>query len=440
MLGSIAGLAVGYVVLRGLLVVAKGPVWLNATPDWRVVVFALAAGFASAILFGLTPALQVGRQHHRAIFTRQILIGAQVAASCVLMIVAGLLGRALDHATSTDPGFEYRQVVSIDPGLSRYSYSPARAQAYLDSLQDRLRAIPGVQSISLAISPPLGRVTISAGIDVGGRPVGMQLNRVDTRFFETMKIPLLRGRNLKPGDTHVAVISESMARLAWPGQDAIGKTFTLGQPYTVVGICGSVRLAKFGDSDSVQAYLPVEAGDQTALNVLVRTAASPQDLARSAVAAARAMDAETVPDVQLLSTAFRTRLEGAEYSAWAVSVLGFIAHLLACLGIVGVVAYAVSQRTKEIGIRMALGAQSTQVLSVVLRQFSRPVVAGLIVGLGGAAALSQVLRGRLYGISNFDPATYLAAIAIFLVTVTFAALLPARRALRIDPLSALRHE
>jgi hypothetical protein len=268
----------------------------------------------------------------------------------------------------------------------------------------------------------------------------MQLNRVDPRFFETMKIPLVRGRNLKPADTHVAVISESMARLAWPGRDAVGKTFTLGQPYTVVGICGSVRLAKFGDSDSVQAYLPIEPADLTALSMLVRTAAAPQDLARSAVAAARAMDVETIPEVQLLSTAFRTRLEGAEYSARAVSVLGFIAHLLACLGIAGVVAYAVSQRTKEIGIRMALGAQSSQVLSVVLRQFSRPVVAGLIVGLGGAAALSQFLRGRLYGISNLDPATYLVAIAVFLMTVTIAALLPARRALRIDPLRALRHE
>jgi predicted lysophospholipase L1 biosynthesis ABC-type transport system permease subunit len=186
--------------------------------------------------------------------------------------------------------------------------------------------------------------------------------------------------------------------------------------------------------------LPVEPGDQTALNILVRTAAAPQDLARAAVAAARAMDAETVPEVQLLSSAFRTRLEGAEYSAWAVSVLSFIAHLLACLGIAGVVAYAVSQRTKEIGIRMALGAQSSQVLSVVLRQFSRPVVAGLIAGLSGAAALSQVLRGRLYGISNFDPTTYAIAIAVFLVTVTAAAILPARRALRIDPLRALRHE
>jgi ABC-type antimicrobial peptide transport system permease subunit len=146
------------------------------------------------------------------------------------------------------------------------------------------------------------------------------------------------------------------------------------------------------------------------------------------------------PEVQLLSSAYGSRLQGAEYSALAVSLLGAIAHLLACLGIVGVVAYAVSQRTKEIGLRMALGAQPSQVLSVVLRQFSIPVAAGLIVGVAGAAALSQLLRGQLYGISNLDPTTYLVAIAVFIVTVVVSALLPARRALRIDPLSALRHD
>ena len=319
---------------------------------------------------------------------------AQVAASCILLIVAGLLGRALDHAASTNPGFEYRRLVSIAPGLSGNGYSPARSQA-IRTLRTRIRALPGVQSVSLTISPPLGNVTISAGIEVDGRPVSMQLNRVDPQFFETMKIPLLRGRNLKPGDTHAAVISESMARLAWPGQDALGKTFTLVQPYTVVGICGSVRLAKFGDSDSVQAYLPVEPGDQTGFEYSGEDSRlAPGSRPRPPWRPPRPWTPRPFPEVQLLSTAFRTRLEGAEYSARAVSVLSFIAHLLACLGIVGVVAYAVSQRTKEIGIRMALGAQSSQVLSVVLRQFSRPVVAGLIVGLGGAAALSQVLTRK----------------------------------------------
>lgn len=441
LLGSAAGLALGYVVLRSLLVATGGPAWLDASPDWRVIAFALAAGFASAILFGLTPALQAGRQRHRALVARQVLIGAQVAASCILLIVAGLLGRALEHATSTHPGFEFKQVLSIDLGLSRHGYSPAGAQAYLDALQNRLRALPGVQSVALALSPPLGNVTITAGIGVEGRRVDVQLNHIDPQFFETMRIPILRGRNLKPGDTRAVVISESMARLAWHGKDALGRTFTVDGDFTVVGIAGNVQSVKFGDnSDSVQAYFPVETADFSSLSVLVKTSAPPQDLARSAVTTARALDPNLFPSVQLLSSAFRTKLQGAEYSALAVSVLGSVAHLLACLGIVGVVAYAVSQRTKEIGIRMALGAKPSHVLSVVLRQFSRPVAAGLIVGVGGAAALSQFLRGKLYGISNLDPATYLVAIAVFILTVAVAALLPARKALRVDPLRALRHE
>ena len=440
LLGSVAGLALGHVVLRFLMVWAEVPAWIDPTPDRRVIAFAIGMGFAAAILFGLTPAWQAARQRHRATVMRQFLIGAQVAASCVLLIVAGLLARALDHATSAHLGFEYQQVVSIAPALGRYGYSPAKAQAYLDTLQDRLRALPGVQSLSLAVSPPLGNVSITSGIDVDGRPVNVGIDRVTPQFFETMKIPLLRGRNLRRGDGRVAVISESMARLAWPGKDVLGQTVTLGEGYTVVGIAGSVQSVKFGDTDSVQAYFPIETSDLPAIYLLVRTSLSPQDLAKSALAAARVIDAKTFPEVQLLSSAFRSKLEGAQYSTLAVSVLGSIADLLACLGIVGVVAYAVSQRTREIGIRMALGARPSQILSVVLRQFSRPVAAGLIAGAGAAAALSQLLRGRLYGISNLDPTAYLAAIALFLLTAAVAAMVPARRALRIDPLRALRHE
>jgi predicted permease len=440
LLGCAAGSVVGYVVLRSLMLLTETPAWLNPVPDWRVMVFAVGMGFAAAILFGLTPALQAARRRHRATVTRQFLVGAQVAASCVLLIVAGLLSRALDHAMTANPGFEYQQVISIDPGLARHGYSPARARIYLDTLQSRLSSLPGVESISLALSPPLGTRSETVGLAIDGRAVDVQINRVDPQFFQTMRVPLLRGRNLIRGETHAIVVSESLARRVWPGQDPVGKKFTMGDDYTVVGIAGSARLVKLEDSDSVEAYLLIGMADLPATSVLVKTSAAPEDVARSAASTTKAMDPDTFPEVQLLKTGFRRKLRGAEVSALTMSLLGFTAHLLACLGIVGVVAYAVSQRTKEIGIRVALGAQPGNILSLVLRQFSGPVIAGLLVGVGGAAGLSSLLRGELYGISHLDPITYLAAIAIFIVTVAVAALLPAKRALRVDPWRALRYE
>lgn len=440
LVGSLAGLGVGYIVLRSLMALTETPTWLNPAPDWRVMVFAAGAGLASAILFGLTPAFQLARQRHRATITRQVLVGAQVAASCVLLIVAGLLVRALNHAVSSNPGFEYQQVISIDPGLSTHGYSQEKARAYLDTLQSRLRALPGVESVSLALTPPLGNSSIMTGLTIDGRALGVQINRVDPEFFETMKIPLLRGRNLVRGEKRAIIVGESLARAAWPGQDPLGKKFTMDGDYTVVGITGSARLIKLENSDSVEVYLPLESADLPSTSVLVKTTASPEDCVRSAAAIAKDVDPATFPEVQLLKNGFRRKLRSAESSALVVSLLGSMAHLLACLGIVGVVAYAVSQRTKEIGIRMALGARPSHVLEVVLRQFALPVAAGLLVGVGGAAALSQLLRRELYGISHLDPVTYLAAIGVFVITVVLAALLPARRALRVDPMRALRHD
>jgi ABC-type antimicrobial peptide transport system permease subunit len=194
------------------------------------------------------------------------------------------------------------------------------------------------------------------------------------------------------------------------------------------------------DSDAVEVYQLAQADLMPSMVVMVRTSAPPEGLVRPVASIAKSIDPRLVPEVQLMKSAFRGKLQLAESSALAVSLLGLIALLLACAGIVGLVGYAVSQRTKEIGIRMALGAQSTHVVSVVLRQFSVPVAAGLVVGVAGAAALSNVLRGLLYGISNFDFMAYLGAIVVFVVIVAAAALLPARRALGVDPMRALRYE
>jgi predicted permease len=439
LLGSFAGLVLGYFVLRFLMVWADVPAWIDPTPDRRVVAFAAGLGLAAAILFGLAPAWQSSRQRPRATIMRQFLIGAQVAASCVLLIVAGLLVRAMDHAIDTDPGFDYRQVISIDPAL--HGYTPAAARAYFTALDARLRGVPGIESVALVSNPPLGNRWTVFKTEIAGRAANVHINHIDPAFLGTMKIPLLRGRNLAPGDTRAIVVSESLARLRWPAEDPIGKPFRLGDDdLTVAGVSGSARLVSPEDSDAVEVYRLAHADLLPSMVAMVRTSVPADGMVRPVASIAKCIDPRLVPEVQLMKTAFRGKMQTAEASALAVSLLGLTALLLACAGIVGLVGYAVTQRAKEIGIRMALGARPAHVLSVVLRQFSVPLVVGLVAGVGGAAALSKVLRGLLYGIGNLDPVAYVGAMAVFAVTVAAAAVLPARRALRVDPMRALRYE
>ena len=212
------------------------------------------------------------------------------------------------------------------------------------------------------------------------------------------------------------------------------------EKFTVVGVAGNARVTAPQDPDAEEGYFVAGAADMPSMTVQVKTSGPPEGLVPFVASIAKTIDPKVFPEVELLRTSFRERLHGAEYSALAVSLLGSMALLLACLGIVGLVSYAVSQRTKEIGIRMALGAKPLRVLSAVLRQFALPVAVGLLVGVGGSAALSQILRRQLYGVSHLDPVAYLAAVGVFVITAGIAALLPARRALKVDPLRALRYE
>jgi predicted permease len=439
-LGSVAGLGLGYVVLRGLMAVSGTPAWMNPAPDWRVMLFAIGLGFLAAILFGLIPAFQVVRHRHQATLIRQILIGAQVAASCVLLIVAGLLVRTLNQA-SGDPGFAYRQVVSINPSLGNHGYSAAKARAYIDTVESRLRDLPGVEFVSSASTPPLGNKTVTIGIEIGRRLIQIHPNSIEPSYFQTVKIPLLRGRNLMRGDTDAIVVSQSLALLGWPGEDPVGKQLELGNgKYTVVGISGNARVAELEDRDSTEAYFLADAADMPSMVVLVKTSGRPEELASTLASIAKAVDPKIIPEVQLMNTSFQQRLRGTQYSAMSVSLLALVALFLACLGIVGLIAYAVSQRTKEIAIRMALGAKPSHVFAIVMLQFARPVVVGLVVGLGGAVALSRILRQVLFGVGSLDPVAYLGAIALFTTTVALVSLFPARRALCVDPMRALRND
>jgi predicted permease len=435
-LGLMAGLIAGYLGLRSLIVWADLPAWLNPMPDGRVILFAVGIGVAAVILFALTPAWHVARQRYRTTTMRQILIGAQVATSCVLLIVSALLIRALNQAMSASPGFEYERVIALDPGGSA---SPKEARAYFDTLYARLGSLPGILSVSMASNPPLGNRWTVDKTRVDGKAVNIHFNNVDPQFFQTMAIPVLRGRALERGDKREIVVSESLAGAEWPGQNPLGKQFSDAKDI-VVGVVGNARLVSPEDSDAVEAYRLAQEDLLPAMVVLIRTAGPAEPLVPTIASVSKSIDPRRFPEIHLLRNSFNQKVAQARYAALTVSVLGAVALLLACLGIVGLVTYAVSQRTKEIGIRMALGAHPSQVLSVVLRQFASPIVIGLLVGIGGAAALSQILRQELYGLSNFDPAAYTGAVVAFAIAAGLAALLPARRALQVDPMLALRYE
>jgi predicted permease len=441
LLGSLVGLALGSVALRVLMDVSGAPGWLDPTPDWRVVVFALVLGMTTSILFGLTPALQVARRRHRATFMRQVLIGGQVAASCVLLIVAALLVRALEKTLYTHPGFEYKQAIVIDPRLFAHGYSGESARTYLQELRARVQSVPGVSSVAFASNPPLGRKTTVLSSEHNGQSLAVHTNLIDTEFLRTMRIPIVRGRNLQARDVNSIVISESLARKFWPRENPVGQEFLMNNAkHTVVGIAGNARAMAMNNPDAVECYLLASAVDYPSMAAIVSTSVPPENVASSILQAVRNVDADVVPELELMKTSFERQTRSLRTSAAGVTLMGAVALVLACLGIIGLVAYAVSQRTKEIGIRMALGAASSHVLSVVLRQFSKPMLAGLVAGIAGAAMLSQLLRGELYGISHLDTVAYSSAVALFAVVAIAAALIPARRALKVHPMESLRHD
>ena len=436
LLGSAAGTALGYVVLRVVLVEFEAPAWMSAAPDWRVLLFATGIAVAAAVFFGLAPALQLARRRQRKIIARQVLVGAQVAASCVLLIVAGLLVRAVHHVMFSDPGFGYQHIISIDPEIRSHGYTRARAQAFFNQLEDRLRALPGVTSVSLIKVSLMGNSISRMGVDINGHPVDIYPNWVTPEFFQTMDIPLLRGRSFLAGEKNAVIVSQSLARQQWPGQDPIGKLFW--DKDTVVGVAGNAHVNSLNDGDTVEVYWAAQADDMAEMTLLVKTAGTPEGFPPTVKSITESFDPNLFPEIRLLKTAYHKNMMDFELAAAVVSLLGLAAVLLAAMGLLGLVAYAVSERKKEIAIRIALGAKPGHVLSAILRQFAWPVVVGLLAGTAGTAALSQVLRNVLFGVSNLDPISYVVAIAVLLAIAATAALWPARRALRVDPMRALR--
>ncbi len=440
LLGSATALPLSYTVLRLVLLYSNAPAWMSALPDWRVFLFASAMGFVAALLFGLLPTLRMVRRKRNRSLWHQCVVCAQVGASCVLLILAGLLVRATLHTLYTDPGFGYEQVLSIDPGMSEHGFAPAQALVHLNQLRERLGAVPGVSSVSIASIPPLVSAMVSlTSIDVAGRRILIYPNWVSPEFFQTMRIPLLRGRTFRSGEENVAILSESLARKRWPNEDVIGKRWEKSNN-VVIGVVGNTRAMEFNNTDATEIYYPPNKDDAAGMSVLVRASGDPNTLTPAIKSIAGSIDTRLYPTITPLTAGFRKNVSQVEQIAAIISLLGSIAMFLAVVGLLGLVSYAVSQRTKEIAIRLALGANRMEILTTVLRRFAWPVLIGLIAGVAATAALSQILRRALYGISGLDPISYISAISVLIAILAAAALLPIRRAFQLEIARTLHFE
>jgi len=438
LLGSVAGAAVAAVAVRVALVIIMDVAdFYRFALDARVFLVAFSLALLAAIVFGLAPALAATRKGHRGNRWRRVLITMQVAASCVLLIVSGLMVRSMRVAFTAPPGFEYERVVVVDPALGLHGYQDEAAAGYLADLRQRVNTMPGVEAASVCTMPPLGgRRTVLSGDEP--RRWEAFANDVDPGYFRTMGIPLLRGRNFSAGERrNVVIVSENLARQLWPAQDAIGQTFSES---LVVGVAGRARTGNLSDPDAAEIYFPLQQRDSSSAVLLVKTAGPPESHLEPLRVAAESLDFRVSPAATLLKNAYHERMRASGRSAMVVSSLGLLAALLAAIGVYGLVSYAVSERQKEMGIRLALGAARSDILVLVLRQFLRPVGIGVAVGLTLAAGLSLALRSLLFGLSNFDPASYAGAVLLFLALASVAGFVPARRAMRVDPLEVLRHE
>jgi putative ABC transport system permease protein len=478
--GAAGGLLVAVAATRALVALGGGaiPRASEISLDPTVLLFTLATAVATSLLFGLAPALQTsGAGASRALAdgargqsagpsrraTRNVLIVAEVSLSLVLLVGAGLLIRSLRLLERVDPGFRPEQVLTLQVSLPLARYAEGDQIPFYRQLLERLDAIPGVSSLgAINILPLSGNYSCDA-FQVDDRPVPEgQLQCAEARsvtpgYFEAMSIPLLEGRGLTERDgtdsPGVVVINEAMARRYWP-DGAVGRRLTynrslprdvqkrVGGPGSreIVGVVGNVKHLGLQEEALPMFYTPhTQQPSYHTMALAVRTPLSGADLAPAVRGELSAMDAE-IPlyNVRTMTGLLSGVVEAPRFRTMLLSGFAGLALSLALVGVYGVVAYSVSQRTREIGIRIALGASRREVVGILLAQSLLPVGIGIWVGLAGAVAMSRVLATMLYGVTPTDAATFLAVPMILAAAAAAASYVPARRALRIDPVEALR--
>ncbi|HXN96343.1 MAG TPA: ABC transporter permease [Candidatus Acidoferrales bacterium] len=465
-----------------------GTVALQVSPDIRIFVYTLLVSCAAGIAFGLAPALQASKsdvnsalkeegsafgRHLSRSRLRGILIAGQMAACLVLLISSALLLRGSQRALKIDPGFEGRRVAYLEMyNPANLHYSQSRLLQLNRDLIQRIASLPGVQSVAQASRGPFGGIRwvpvspVNAAPSIpgtnGDEPPVAGYTFVTPDYFDTLSIPIVRGRNFAmreaEGESPVVVISEATAHRFWPGEDPLGKRLKIGSekgttsfpgekdPFVasseVIGVARDVRSMDLRKVDEAYVYLPLSQTHRWTSTLLARTEGDPTPLLPAIGQEVRRVDA----NLPVIGAPLYTMVSMNPFfvvsriGGLLASIVGMLGLLLACMGVYGMVTYSVAQRTREIGIRMALGAQSVQVLRHVVREGLQPILAGIVIGIVASAGVSRLMAATLFGLNPMDAVSFSGVSLLLGAIALLATWLPARRATEVDPMVALRHE
>jgi putative ABC transport system permease protein len=443
------------------------PLTAHVGIDGTVLGFTLLVSVLTGVLFGLAPAIRTmklnlseslkeggrsGSEGAHRNRTRSVLVVIESAVAVVLLIGAGLLVRSLLRLQDTSPGFDARNVLTMGVNLPRAKYDkPEKAANFFAELESRVAGLPGVEAVGMISELPLSGQLNDMPYTVEGRPpvsidqaYDDDFRRVSTNYFKALGIPFLRGRNFTEQEVRqgaaLVIISELVARKVFPNEEPLGKRLIMasGYKFEIIGIVGDIRHHALESDPSGSMYMPVYPGST---NVVIRSKGDPASLAAAVRKEVLQIDPnQPVSDVRTMEQWLERAVAGPRYRATLLGLFALVALALASTGIYGVMSYSVSQRTHEIGVRMALGARRLDVMRLVVRQGMTLVIVGVALGLAGAFALTRLMASLLFGVTAKDPFTFVAVAALLTLVAFVACYLPARRATKVDPLVALRYE
>jgi putative ABC transport system permease protein len=464
--GGAAGLLLAWRLVELLLSIASDnlPRAQDIRLDTRVAGFTLVVSLLTGIVFGLLPALQAskinfgealkeGGRDSAGLLRRRLrgfLVVGEVALALVLLVGAGLLTRSFARLTEVDPGFDPRRILMMNVWPQPPKYTNAQANAFHQRTLERVRGLPGVEAAAMVYSAPLSGEGLRNSFGIEGRPAEETFNAgvriISPEFFKTFRVPLVDGRLLAESDDAkappVVAVSESLARIYFANENPVGKRIIIsGGTRAIVGVVGDIKYSALDEEARAEVYFPMAQSTRRTMSLAVRASGDPMQIVAAVRGQVRAEDKEMpISNLQTMERLMDKSVAPRRFNMLLLGLFALVGLALAAVGLYGVMSYTVTQRTREIGVRMAMGAQTGAVLRLIVGEGMKLAIIGALLGLGGALALTRLMKTLLYGVSATDPLTFIAIAAALIIVALLACWIPARRAASMDPLVSLRVE